>query len=49
MIKTADKNYDLERLVKCFKCKVPSLVCFTPATAYDHHFLEKLKCDEHTV
>ena len=29
--------------------KVPSLVWFTPATTHDHKFLEKLKCDEHTV
>ncbi len=29
--------------------KVPNLVWFTPATTHDHQFLEKLKCDEHTV
>lgn len=29
--------------------KVPSLVWFSPATTHDHQFLEKLKCDEHTV
>lgn len=29
--------------------KVPSLVWFTPARTHDHKFLEKLKCDEHTV
>ena len=29
--------------------KVPSLIWFTPATTHDHKFLEKLKCDEHTV
>jgi Transposase DDE domain/Domain of unknown function (DUF4372) len=29
--------------------KVPSLVWFSPATTNDHQFLEKLKCDEHTV
>ena len=29
--------------------KVPNLVWFTPAITHDHKFLEKLKCDEHTV
>lgn len=29
--------------------KVPNLVWFTPAGTHDHTFLEKLKCDEHTV
>jgi IS4 transposase len=29
--------------------KVPNLVWFTPATTHDHKFLEKLKCDEHTL
>jgi hypothetical protein len=29
--------------------KVPNLVWFTAATTHDHKFLEKLKCDEHTV
>jgi hypothetical protein len=29
--------------------KVPSLVWFSPARTHDHKFLEKLKCDEHTV
>ena len=29
--------------------KVPCLVWFSPATTHDHQFLEKLKCDEHTV
>lgn len=29
--------------------KVPSLVWFSPATTNDHQFLEKLKCDKHTV
>jgi hypothetical protein len=29
--------------------KVPNLVWFTAATTHDHQFLEKLKCDEHTV
>lgn len=29
--------------------KVPNLVWFTSATTHDHQFLEKLKCDEHTV
>ncbi len=29
--------------------KVPNLVWFTPATTHDHQFLERLKCDEHTV
>ena len=29
--------------------KVPNLVWFTPARTHDHKFLEKLKCDEHTV
>jgi hypothetical protein len=29
--------------------KVPSLVWFSPARIHDHKFLEKLKCDEHTV
>ena len=29
--------------------KVPNLVWFTPATTHDHQFLEKLKCDEHTL
>jgi hypothetical protein len=29
--------------------KVPNLVWFTPARTHDHTFLEKLKCDEHTV
>lgn len=29
--------------------KVPNLVWFTEATTHDHQFLEKLKCDEHTV
>ena len=29
--------------------KVPSLVWFSPATTLDHQFLEKLKCDAHTV
>jgi IS4 transposase len=28
---------------------VPNLVWFTAATTHDHQFLEKLKCDEHTV
>ena len=29
--------------------KVPNLVWFTSAATHDHQFLEKLKCDEHTV
>lgn len=29
--------------------KVPKLVWFTPARTHDHKFLEKLKCDEHTL
>lgn len=29
--------------------KVPSLVWFSPSRTNDHKFLEKLKCDEHTV
>lgn len=29
--------------------KVPNLVWFTPAVTNDQKFLEKLKCDEHTV
>lgn len=29
--------------------KVPSLVWFTPARTHDHQFLDKLKCDEHTL
>jgi hypothetical protein len=29
--------------------KVPSLVWFSPSRTHDHKFLEKLKCDEHTV
>ena len=29
--------------------KVPNLVWFTSAATNDHQFLEKLKCDEHTV
>jgi hypothetical protein len=29
--------------------KVPNLVWFTAATTHDHQFLEKLKCDQHTV
>ena len=29
--------------------KVPNLFWFSPATTHDHQFLEKLKCDEHTV
>jgi transposase len=29
--------------------KVPNLVWFSPATTHDHQFLEKLKCDAHTV
>lgn len=29
--------------------KVPNLVWFSPATAHDHKFLEKLKCDENTI
>ena len=28
---------------------VPSLVWFSPATAHDHNFLEKLKCDDNTI
>jgi len=28
---------------------VPSLVWFSPATAHDHRFLEKLKCDDNTI
>ena len=29
--------------------KVPNLIWFTSATTHDHQFLERLKCDEHTV
>jgi hypothetical protein len=29
--------------------KVPNLVWFTASRTHDHQFLEKLKCDEHTV
>ena len=29
--------------------KVPSLIWFTAAATHDHQFLEKLKCDEHTL
>jgi hypothetical protein len=29
--------------------KVPNLVWFTSAATHDHKFLEKLKCDEHTL
>ena len=32
-----------------FQMQSSRLLYFTPATAYDHHFLEQLKCDEHTV
>ncbi|MCZ8091239.1 MAG: IS4 family transposase [Flavobacterium sp.] len=28
---------------------VPSLVWFSPATAHDHNFLEKLQCDDNTI
>ena len=29
--------------------KISSLVWYSPATAHDHPFLKKLKCDDHTV
>ena len=29
--------------------KVPSLVWFSPATTYDHNFLDKVEYDENTV
>ena len=29
--------------------KVQNLVWFSPETAHDHHFLNKLKCDDNTI